>query len=75
MPEVDGHAAIRSLKQDGELREIPIIVISEFSQSEDTKADAFLNKPIDEEGLLAETRRLLSRAAAAKSEPSNAGAH
>ena len=75
MPEVDGHTAIRSLKQDGELREIPIIVISEFSQSEDTKADAFFNKPINEEGLLAETRRLLSRAAAAKSEPSNAGAH
>jgi CheY-like chemotaxis protein len=66
MPELDGHAAIKSLKQDGELRHIPIIVISEFAQSEDTIADAFLDKPIDEDGLLAATRRLLSHATAAE---------
>jgi len=74
MPEIDGHAAIRSLKQDRELRQIPIIVISEFLPSEDIKADAFLNKPIDEEGLITETRRLLSRAAAAERERSNTDA-
>jgi len=74
MPEIDGHAAIRSLRQDGELRQIPIIVISEFALSEETNADAFFSKPIDEEALLAETRRLLSHAAATPNEPPSAAA-
>jgi signal transduction histidine kinase/ActR/RegA family two-component response regulator len=74
MPEIDGHAAIRSLRQDGELRQIPIIVISEFALSEETNADAFFSKPIDEEALLAETRRLLSHAAATANEPPSSAA-
>ena len=74
MPELDGHAAIRSLRQDGELRRIPIIVISEFALSEESNADAFFIKPIDEEGLLVETRRLLSLATVATNEPPVAAA-
>jgi signal transduction histidine kinase/DNA-binding response OmpR family regulator len=59
MPDMDGRTAIDHLKGDSNLKSIPIIVISEVAVSGRPVGDAFVDKPIDEDHLLASMARLL----------------
>jgi signal transduction histidine kinase/DNA-binding response OmpR family regulator len=61
MPDMDGKTAITLLRADPNLRQIPIIVISVLPERDRVGGDAFFEKPIDEERLLASTRLLLRR--------------
>ena len=58
---MDGRTAITSLRADSELRPIPIIVISVLPEREHVGGDAFFEKPIEEDHLLASARLLLHR--------------
>jgi len=60
MPEMDGRAAIARLRLKPGLRQIPVIVISEIAVDGEPVGDAFVDKPIEEEHLLASMRRLLA---------------
>jgi len=63
MPEMDGRTAINYLRQDPDLKTIPIIVISEVAVTGKPISDAFVDKPIDEEHLLACMAQLIGAAA------------
>ncbi|MEF2554233.1 ATP-binding protein [Aurantimonas sp. A2-1-M11] len=60
MPRLDGRTAIAALRSDPSLREIPIVVVSAFGQSDEADGDATIPKPVDEDKLLASVRALLS---------------
>ena len=53
MPEVDGFQVLREMKDDTDLRDIPVIVISGLEDMESVNkclemgADDFLNKPVE----------------------------
>ncbi len=53
MPEVDGFQVLREMKDDTDLRDIPVIVISGLEDMESVSkclemgADDFLNKPVE----------------------------
>jgi hypothetical protein len=74
MPDMDGRTAITSLRADAGLRQIPIIVISVLPERERERAggDAFFEKPVDEEDLLASTRLFLRQGNGGKVKNSNA---
>jgi two-component system cell cycle response regulator DivK len=65
LPLLDGHEATRRIKQDPELRHIPIIVVTSYALSgDDAKAmaagaDAYVAKPFSPRQLLATIRKLL----------------
>jgi two-component system cell cycle response regulator DivK len=65
LPLLDGHEATRRIKQDPELRHIPIIVVTSYALSgDDAKAmaagcDAYVAKPFSPRQLLATIRRFL----------------
>ena len=59
MPVMDGETAIKHLREDEELKNIPIIIVSVLSKKE-LPADAYLEKPIDEEHFLEIVHTLLS---------------
>lgn len=59
MPDMDGRTAIDSLKRDPDLKSIPVIVISEVSIGGEPVGDAFVDKPIDEDHLLASMAQLV----------------
>jgi signal transduction histidine kinase/DNA-binding response OmpR family regulator/uncharacterized membrane protein affecting hemolysin expression len=59
MPEMDGRAAIDLLENDPDLSQIPVIVISEIPAGDGPLGDAFIDKPIDEERLLASMHQLI----------------
>ncbi|MEM7172168.1 MAG: response regulator [Pseudomonadota bacterium] len=61
MPEIDGKTAIAQLRADVDLREIPIIVLSVLPDRKSAGGDLSLEKPVDEEQLLASVRLLLGR--------------
>jgi CheY-like chemotaxis protein len=67
MPKMDGLTALRVLKEDPELRSIPVILLTanpnNFSQEDAVSSGAtvFLTKPFSPTQLLAEVRRLRSR--------------
>ena len=61
MPGMDGMAAIEHLKQDPQLSDIPILVISALSKTKHAVGDAFLEKPIDEKLLLTVVHSLLNK--------------
>ena len=61
MPGMDGRAAIEHLKQDPQLSDIPILVISALSKAKHAVEDAFLEKPIDEKLLLTMVHSLLNK--------------
>ncbi|MGQ9600436.1 MAG: response regulator [Anaerolineae bacterium] len=65
---LDGLRTAREMRADGELRDIPILMISSITNSafarflpkeEELPADNFMVKPVDMSLLLSETRRLL----------------
>ena len=60
MPEMGGDTAIDHLRLTPELKHIPVIVISEVPAGKRTVGDAFIDKPIDEDQLLATIERLLT---------------
>ena len=61
MPVMDGHEIQRKLRDDPELRDIPIVVFSAHSRGDDAaramQADGFLKKPCDRETLVAMINR------------------
>jgi DNA-binding NarL/FixJ family response regulator len=67
MPELDGIATLRVLKQDPETRLIPVVLMTALNAVEDrvrgieAGADDFLSKPVDERELLARIRTAISR--------------
>jgi two-component system cell cycle response regulator DivK len=65
LPVLDGHEATRRIKQNPELRHIPIIVVTSYALSgDDAKAmaagcDAYMAKPFSPRQLLATIRQFL----------------
>lgn len=66
MPGMDGHEVCRAIRADGELKHIPVIMITSMD-SRDNKlkamesgADEFLSKPIDQAELLLRIRNTLN---------------
>jgi two-component system cell cycle response regulator DivK len=65
LPGIDGYEATRQIKANGELRHIPIIIVTSYALSgDDSKAydagcDAYLSKPFSPRSLLAKIRELL----------------
>jgi two-component system, cell cycle response regulator DivK len=70
LPLLDGHEATRRIKQNPELRHIPIIVVTSYALSgDDAKAmaagcDAYVAKPFSPRQLLATIRKFLGEAGA-----------
>lgn len=68
MPEMDGHAVLRSLRDDSELKPTPFIFLTAKGDRNDVReglglgADAYLTKPITREDLLAAVNQWLSAA-------------
>lgn len=68
MPEMDGHAVLRSLRDNNELKHTPFIFLTAKGDRNDVReglglgADAFLTKPIAREDLLAAVNQWLSAA-------------
>jgi two-component system cell cycle response regulator DivK len=68
LPVLDGHEATRRIKQNPELRHIPIIVVTSYALSgDDQKAmaagsDAYMAKPFSPRQLLATIRKFLPEA-------------
>jgi DNA-binding NarL/FixJ family response regulator len=66
MPELDGIATLRILKQDPETRLIPVVLMTALNAVEDrvrgieAGADDFLSKPVDDRELLARIRTAIS---------------
>jgi CheY-like chemotaxis protein len=64
MPRKDGREALREIKADPELRNIPIVVLTtskaeeDIAQSYDLGANSFISKPVTFEGLVEVVRGL-----------------
>jgi CheY-like chemotaxis protein len=61
LPKVSGWEFLNYLRRDGELRDIPVIVVTALSQQEAhvIGADLVLQKPVNLSELLAEVKRLI----------------
>lgn len=65
MPEMDGLTALRLLKQDDQLKSIPVIMLTARGhimtrqEAEDSGAALFVTKPFSPTQLLSEARRLI----------------
>jgi signal transduction histidine kinase/DNA-binding response OmpR family regulator len=59
MPVMDGQTCIRRLREDPNLRHIPVVVISALQDIESAGGDAALAKPLDEQRLLEALNALL----------------
>jgi PAS domain S-box-containing protein len=66
MPEMDGYELCRSIRADGDLSAVPVILLTSLSDPEDVfrglecGADNFITKPYDEGTLLARVHYLLA---------------
>ena len=60
MPVMDGKTAIKYIREDKDLKNVPIVVISVLPQEEGEGADAYVGKPIDEKYLLEVVHSFLS---------------
>ncbi len=69
MPEVDGFQVLREMKDDADLQNIPVIVISGLEDMDSVDrclaagADEFLSKPVDPTVLQDHVRNLLGKTA------------
>jgi two-component system cell cycle response regulator DivK len=67
MPKMDGIAVLRAVREDGALRQVPILALSahaladEVRQIRDAGADAYLSKPADPKSVVAAVRELIER--------------
>jgi DNA-binding response OmpR family regulator len=67
LPTMNGFKVCRLLKFDKEFKNIPIIMLTSRSRTEDTEigistgADAYIQKPLETGSLIAEMERLLSK--------------
>ena len=67
MPEVDGFQVLREMKDDTDLRDIPVIVISGLEDMESVNkclemgADDFLNKPVEPAVLKDRVQKILEK--------------
>lgn len=61
MPVMDGHTAILKLRADPDLQHIPIMVVSAVPGWEMAGGDLAMDKPVDEQRFLENTRLLLGR--------------
>jgi diguanylate cyclase (GGDEF)-like protein/PAS domain S-box-containing protein len=74
MPEMDGFAMCREIKQDPQLREIPVILLTSLTSLHDVikgldcGADNFIRKPFDSKYLIARIRFILANRALRGSE-------
>ena len=68
LPVLDGHEATRRIKQNPELRAIPIVVVTSYALSGDDaegdggRRDAYVAKPFSPRQLLATIRKFLPEA-------------
>ena len=68
MPEMSGYEMCRAIKDDPELMQIPLILLTTLSNTEDilkgieAKADYYLTKPFDETALLSRVKDILRHA-------------
>lgn len=68
MPEIDGYQFCEKVKEDEDLKEIPVILLTSLSEPTDVikglkcKADNFIIKPYNEEFLLSRIRHVLVNA-------------
>jgi len=66
MPEMDGYALSRRLKQEAQTREVPVILVTTMSDPQDVirglecGADSFVLKPYDERYMLGRVRYVLA---------------
>jgi PAS domain S-box-containing protein len=66
MPGMDGYALCRAIKADPELRDIPVVLVTDLSSPHDIfrslacGADNFIRKPYDEAVLLSRLRHILA---------------
>jgi CheY-like chemotaxis protein len=71
MPVLDGYEVCARLKQDPDLRRIPVVILTAKTHERDERqamacgADAYMRKPFHAEALLAKVRALLDAGAAA----------
>src|SRR5207247_7041135 len=69
MPEMDGYELCRRIKDDPQLKELPVILLTSLSDPEDILkglecgADNFIVKPYDEEFLLSRIQHVLANVA------------
>jgi PAS domain S-box-containing protein len=74
MPEMDGYGLCKRIKSDEKTQEIPVILLTSLTSSEDVLeglacgADNFITKPYSEEYLLSSIERILSGRKLRKSE-------
>jgi CheY-like chemotaxis protein len=65
MPELDGFAVIQSLRQDARFIKLPVIALTAFAMKGDKETtlaagfDGYQSKPIDQDALHSEIKRLL----------------
>ena len=65
MPEMDGYALCRAIKSDPDLKEVPVVIVTSLSATEDIArslecgADNFIRKPYDPKMLLARVQYML----------------
>jgi PAS domain S-box-containing protein len=79
MPEMDGYALSRAIKSDAEMKDIPVILVTQLSNPGDVLsglecgADNFITKPYDEKYLLARIRYVLANREIRRSEKTQVG--
>jgi two-component system cell cycle response regulator DivK len=67
MPQMDGYAALRQIRQDPQFAKLPVIALTAFAMHGDRdKAlaagfDAYISKPVDPRSLRAQVERLLEQ--------------
>src|SRR5689334_21175170 len=66
MPEMDGYALCKAVKSDGELRDVPVLIVTTLSSIQDIAtslecgADNFIRKPYDPAALISRIDHILS---------------
>ncbi len=79
MPEMDGYALCKALKSDEKLKEVPVILVTSLSDSQDVirglecGADNFIRKPYEEHYLLSRIEYLLMHLELRKSQKMQLG--
>ncbi len=65
LPEMDGYAVARALRQDSHLRRIPIVAVTSYAMVGDREkaiaagCDGYIEKPIDPQTFVSEIERFL----------------